>query len=293
MSLEDQPHTPADPLGGGATLVALLLSTPPAWLVSPLPWGIYVTAYVVLVQSGAARFLASKLPALPLSLALSLADGLLRGVAIASMPAAASVTSNSSWITPVILGVIATCAGPWIAQAVGMNKAQWAVGVPPVLNGGLLNTLEVWGAAAAGVLYVALTQPYPALLPVRKLVTTWLPAEYLAEAEGTPNLGGLVTSDIARALVVLVLVGLFAARAITEFAVSQRAARTTSPTTATTAKHKVRASITPAPAPRKQALEKVEAASIAETPASPSEGASGSSKPRKRKAKSKSKSPAL
>lgn len=247
--------------GGGGTIVSILLSTPPIWLLSPLPWGIYVSAYVLLVETGVANII-SQAPALPLSLALSLVDGLCRGVAITSMPALASKVS-SSWITPVILGAIATCGGGWIAEGMGMNKSTWQAGIPRVLSGGVLPTLDVWGAMAAGFLYVTLTQGYPALKTVGKFTTALLPGEYVHD--------GRVSGEVARALVVLFLTALFAARAITQLAVARRGAR--------------RAAV-PVPVP-------VPVTSVQPKPTAHDDTAPSSPTPptRKRKSKAKSKSP--
>lgn len=259
--------------------MSMLLSTPPAWLLSPMPWGIYVAGYVLLVQSGLAESIA-RAPAVPLSLALALVDGLTRGVAITSMPALAP---GMSWITPIILGAIATCGGGWIAQGMGMHKAAWAAGVPSVLDGGVLGTLDVWGAMLGGLLYVALTQKHAALDGVRSLGLA-LPKEYRVTDEYGDDLG-IVDVGAARALVVILLTGLFAARSITELAVRWRARPSV--------KRDVRVSVTPAPEQKSVKAPSPTTSAVVEKSPVEKVSSEAAPKPRKRKTRSKkSKSPA-
>ncbi|TXT08656.1 hypothetical protein VHUM_02784 [Vanrija humicola] len=208
---------------GGGTLNSIIASQPPFWLVTPTPWGLYVAGYAALIPTGLAEFIASTLPALPLALLTAGLDGLLRGVAITLVPAltAAFVPPNAryGWFAPVLLSAVATCGGGWIVQAFGLHKARWALGRPAVLDGGLLNTLDVWGAALTALLYLTLTGAYPTLRPLGSAFASSLPAD-LTGGDKAP--GALVSHDTARAIAVVFLTALFAARALTTSAVSWR-----------------------------------------------------------------------
>ncbi|CAK9783117.1 hypothetical protein CC85DRAFT_284132 [Cutaneotrichosporon oleaginosum] len=188
---------------GGGTLVSLLLGTPPAWLVSPVPWVVYTAVYLCTIPTKVASLLGSA-PALPLGLALSLVDGLTRGVSVASMPALteASPQTAGSWLAPAVLGAIATCGGGWIAQMLGLARESWAIGRPSVLGGGVWDTLDVWAAMIAGVAYSALDGRYPALQKVRPLIADALPDDLE------------INGSVARAVAVLIFTGLFALRTL-------------------------------------------------------------------------------
>lgn len=146
----------------------------------------------------------TSVPALPLSLVLSLVDGMTRGVSIASMPALteATNTTKGSWLAPALLGAIATCGGGWIAQTLGLTQSEWTMGRPAALAGGFWSTMDVWGAIVAGIAYSALDGRYPALQGVRPLVAEALPEDLE------------INTDVARAVAVLIIAGLFAARAL-------------------------------------------------------------------------------
>lgn len=189
--------------GGGGTLVSLLLGSAPAWLVTPMPWLVYVAIYLATIPTRIASILSSA-PALPLGLTLSLVDGMTRGVSVASMPALteASPSTAGSWLAPAVLGAVATCGGGWIAQTLGLADSTWTMGRPAVLAGGLWATMDVWGAIVAGIAYSALDGRYPALKGVRPLVAEALPDDLE------------INTGVARAVAVLILAGLFAARTL-------------------------------------------------------------------------------
>lgn len=207
-------------------MAALLTATPPAWLLSPTPWVVYTAIYAALVQSGMASFIVSTAPTLPLNLALSAVDGMCRGVTITAMPVLASKSSVSAggWWASAILGAIATNGGGWIAQAVGMNKASWTIERPAILDGGILGTLDVWGAMLCGVIYASLTRAYPPLNRVGDWVGALIPDELHDASVKAKSTGAVVSPDTARAIAVLVLGCLFAARTITTQAIAWRRA---------------------------------------------------------------------
>ncbi|GMK56498.1 hypothetical protein CspeluHIS016_0303380 [Cutaneotrichosporon spelunceum] len=276
-------------LGGGSTLVSLLSGSPPAWLLSPAPWLVYVAIYLIAVPTKLASVV-SQAPSLPLGLVLSFIDGMARGVTVASMP---SLTESSpktagSWLAPIVLGVIATCGGGWIAQTLGLARESWTIGRPSVLGGGVWDTLDVWAAVIAGVVYSALVGNYPALRKLRPLVVETLPSDLE------------ITPGVARAVAVLVFTSLFAARTIatclrpaTKEAEKRIQAKTSSlPEKAAVPSENV-TNATPAQTPEPKTHRRSTRSSRAATPATVSPASEDtSSKPRKRRAKKKKNSAA-
>lgn len=210
--------------GGGGTLNSLIASQPPFWLLSPTPWGLYVAGYALLIPTGLASFISSTAPALPLALFTAVLDGLLRGVAITLVPALTAgfvpPDARYGWFAPVLLAAVATCGGGWIVQAFGLHKARWTLGRPSVLDGGLLNTLDAWGAALTALLYLALTGGYASLAPLSSVLASGLPADLKVGEKEKGS--GIVSHDTARAIAVVFFTALFAARALTSAAVSWR-----------------------------------------------------------------------
>lgn len=91
------------------------------------------------------------------------------------------------------------------------------MGTPNVLRGGILNTLDAWGAGLAAILYVSLLGSYEALQPLTRTLARALPDEVIlpgARLLGTKGVGPLVDTDTARAITILFLASLFLARAL-------------------------------------------------------------------------------
>lgn len=162
-----------------------------------------MSIYLLSIPTRLASIL-SQAPSLLLGLVLSLVDGMLRGTAVSSMPALAeaSPSTHGSWLAPALLGAVATCGGGWIAQTLGLAQDTWTMGRPAALGGGLWATMEVWGAMLAGIAYSALDRKYAALEKVRPLFAEALPHDLE------------IDTGVARAVAVLILVGLFAARTL-------------------------------------------------------------------------------
>lgn len=113
----------------------------------------------------------------------------------------------------------------------GLNQAEWTVGVPTVLQGGLLNTLDFWGGMIAGVIYAALLRLYPEFDGISTALHTVLPGEL--HAVGAASAKTAVTSqDTARAVTVLVYGSLLCARVITKAVMDRRSGGTASTRTA-------------------------------------------------------------
>lgn len=146
----------------------------------------YVAVYLLLVPTGLAQFVVSTCPSLLLNLLLVSMDGLLRGTTACGMAALAASKGMGPW-AGALLAALGTCAGGWAVQLLGADNG--VPRAPAMLAGGLWATLEVWGAMAASAVYVALTQRGGAQLKA-------------------------ADSSNARGVVVVLFVGLFAARVV-------------------------------------------------------------------------------
>jgi hypothetical protein len=229
----------------------------------------------MLIPTGMALFIVQTAPTLPFNLAMSVVDGMARGVAITAVPTlvANSTVAAGGWWATAILGAVATNGGGWVVQLLGLSHAQWTIGRPNILGGGILGTLDVWGAILCSIVYCALTRTYSELAPVTDFLAQHIPDE-LRDAKAA----GPVSNDTARAIAVLLLTGLFAARVITTQVLAWR-----------NAPRRVQTKVEP---PVKTS--NTAAAVVVKTPVEKSglESATSSPKPRKRKTKSKTKSPA-
>lgn len=135
-------------------MTSVLLSTPPAWLLSPSPWIAYVSIYAVLVASGISQLIVNVVPAFILNFLLAGLDGLLRGTGSCGMASAAVSKGLPAW-SGIVLAPIATCGGGWLAQLLGI--ADGVPRAPSVLQGGVMGTLDVWGSMATAAIYLALS----------------------------------------------------------------------------------------------------------------------------------------
>ena len=199
--------------GGGGTITSLLLSQPPSWLITPTPWIIYPPIYLLLGPTGLSDYIASTTPT-PVNIFGSYIDGMTRGTTIGSLPSLISTAglSSNAWTTA-ILGGIATCGGGWIASGLGMNADEWKLGMPSVLNGGLLDTLDLWAGMLVAILYAALSRSHEELEPISSYLAGVLPDDLVLLTAKTG--GAVVSTDIARAICVLVLGSLLCARVVT------------------------------------------------------------------------------
>lgn len=175
----------------------MLLSTPPPWLLSPGPWAVYVTAYLLLIGTGMSRFIVDTCPSFLLNVLLAGVDGMLRGTGSCAMATAAVAKGLPAW-SGVVLAPIATCGGGWLASLLGAGDG--VPRAPAVLQGGLLATLDVWGAMATAAIYLALTgQPGPWAGTVQQVI-------------GEKR----IDTSSARAIAIIFLGCLFAARVLTQ-----------------------------------------------------------------------------
>lgn len=200
----------------------MLLGQQPAWLLSPTPWLTYIPIYLLLMPTSLGEYIHSTCPSLLFNLSGSIIDGMTRGTAACAIPSALGVAGVpvTAW-TVGVLGGIATTAGGILVQFMGLHKGNWELGMPIILKGGILNTLDFWGGTLSALLYAALLRLTPELSLVSDTLARIMPSDLLSL--GAKDLSApLVTPDIARGVVVLFLAALFLARVITLAVLSPR-----------------------------------------------------------------------
>lgn len=103
-------------------------------------------------------------------------------------------------------------SGGWIIQGLGIHESDWTIARPSILSGGILDTLDLWSGIVIGLLYATLTKSHPEVDGVAGVLRRVLPGEMVLPEEGKT----LVNTNTARAICVLVLGSLLAARVITK-----------------------------------------------------------------------------
>ena len=211
--------------GGGGTIVSLLLSAPPSWLASPTPWLVYPTIYFLLIPTGLSRYVVSTCPPLLLNTCTAFVDGITRGVTVASLPSAVTVSNvKSSWFTSALLSGIAVSSSGWLVTGLGLHEADWCLGMPSVLKGGLWDTLDLWSGTLAGLVYGSLMRSHSDLDTLSGILLRILPSDILAVGS-TTHQGQLVTPGIGRAIVVLLIGSLLCARVLFTTSYTHRTTR--------------------------------------------------------------------
>jgi hypothetical protein len=201
-------------IGGGGTIVPLLLGQPPAWLLTSTPWLTYVPVYLLLVPTTLGEYIQSTCPAIIFNLCGALVDAITRGTTICAIPAALAATRipPTAWSTA-ILGGIATTSGGIIVQLMGLHEEDWRLSIPGILNGGVLNTLDFWGGSLAAVLHLTLLRRAPELNFLSDVLARIIPSDLLLRASPMGP-GEMMIRDNARGVVVIFLAGLFIARVL-------------------------------------------------------------------------------
>lgn len=203
-------------VGGGGTLVSVLLGTPPSWLVSPDAWLSYVGVYVLIVPTRIAAAIDASLPAKVVAVFGAIVDGFTRGnsiVAVPGMMAASGLGAGANaWATALLSGV-AVSGGGWVVSTLGLHEESWALGKPAVLDGGVWSTLDLWAGMLCGLVNAALLRSHAELEPVSARIGAYLPTGSLAS---TYKAGALVSTETARAVCIaltaaLMLLRVFAA----------------------------------------------------------------------------------
>lgn len=148
--------------GAGNTTLALLLSLPPAWLVSPTPWLVYPPVYLLSIPTGLSPYIVRHCPQALLHTVGAAVDGLSRGVTIASIAGMLEASGKfhphghdvSAW-TYTLLSTCAIASGGFLVSLFSLHEASYRLSVPSVFRSGVgvWGTMDVWAAALAGLGY--------------------------------------------------------------------------------------------------------------------------------------------
>ncbi|KIR56863.1 hypothetical protein I315_00018 [Cryptococcus gattii Ru294] len=146
----------------GNTTLALLLSLPPAWLVSPTPWLVYPPVYLLSIPTGLSPYIVRHCPQALLDTVGAAVDGLSRGVTIASIAGMLEASGKfhpqghdvSAW-TYTLLSTCAIASGGFLVSLFSLHEASYRLSVPSVFRSGVgvWGTMDVWAAALAGLGY--------------------------------------------------------------------------------------------------------------------------------------------
>ncbi|OCF41687.1 hypothetical protein I317_04493 [Kwoniella heveanensis CBS 569] len=219
---------------GGSTVVSLLLNQPPTWLSSPTPWIIYPSVYLLLIPTGLSNYIISTCPTTLFNIFGALVDGMTRATTITSL--VTLIGSSSPFInaangdvnlwTYALLSALAITSGGLFVGLFGLGEDEWKMGVPGLLKGGLLGTLDAWGASLIGLLWLALTRQSSSLAPFSEFLHIALPSDiHSTAALGTKPASTepqpihtqhttVIDTAHARAICAILLGGLLATRAI-------------------------------------------------------------------------------
>ncbi|WVR04570.1 hypothetical protein IAU60_001577 [Kwoniella sp. DSM 27419] len=202
---------------GGGTAVDMLLNRSPSWLVSPTPWIIYPAVYTLLVPTGLSSYFVSTCPSLLLNVGGAFVDGMTRGTTITSLssviPTTALGQSFGVW-TYALLSAVAVSFGGVPVGLLGLAEPEWKLGVPTILNGGLLGTMDAWGAALVGIVWLILTRQAQVLAPISDAVLSALPKEFKSTLASQGLDKQTIDVGYGRAICVLLLGSLLATRAV-------------------------------------------------------------------------------
>jgi len=156
------------------------------------------------------QLLLSFIPAVILDLAGAYVDGFTRGNTVSLVPVIAG--GGGAW-GRAILSAICISGGGFIVQSLNLN-GDWKLSTPAILRdgAGILDWMDIWSAFALSVLHTILTSTETILTP---MIDSWI----RGSAYST-NLKGNGTE--ARAVVILLMGSLLAARVITKLFLQAR-----------------------------------------------------------------------
>jgi hypothetical protein len=201
--------------GGGGTITSILLGQPPSWLISPAPWMVLPLAYALLIPTGMASYVTRTAPALFLNLVFAAIDGLTRGTTIAALaPALVSARVASTGWTYTLLSGIAVSGGGFIVSLLGLHESKWTLAKPSILDGGILNTLDCWGAMLVAAVYSSLLRLHPELDVFATRILPWIPAKLVTLGPTEEQPAAAVHPEAGRAVCVLLLGLLLGGRAV-------------------------------------------------------------------------------
>ena len=132
-------------------------------------------------------------------------------MAISSVPAMLSAADiKASWFTHVVVSGIAVSASGWLVTGLGLHETEWRLAVPSVLNGGVLDTMDLWGGMVVGAVHAALMRSYSEFRPLSDAMYQVLPSDVRINTIGDTS--PIVSPAIGRAICVLLLGSLLCGR---------------------------------------------------------------------------------
>jgi hypothetical protein len=162
-----------------------------------------------------ASYVTRTAPALFLNLVFAAIDGLTRGTTIAALaPALVSARVVSTGWTYTLLSGIAVSGGGFIVSLLSLHEPKWTLGKPSLLDGGILNTLDCWGAMLVAAVYSSLLRLHPELDVFATRILPWIPAKLVTLGPTEEQPAAAVHPEAGRAVCVLLLGILLASRAV-------------------------------------------------------------------------------
>jgi hypothetical protein len=176
---------------------------PPPQLLSISPWINYLGVHVLF------GYVVDMMPSpKAMDIALPLLDAIFRTGSICGAVNLASAHPNpaiaSSLFFQLLVGAVASSGGGATAATFGVWNSEWAFRTPPILRGGIADTLDIWSGSLAAAVYGCLMGYHPAYEPY----TRWLSGMGDKYVAGTPLMSHLE----ARSAATVVLTALFAFR---------------------------------------------------------------------------------
>jgi len=180
---------------GGGTIANFLMFLPPPQLLSISPWINYLAVHALF------GYAVDAVPSLKaVDTALPLMDAIFRTGSICGAVNLAHSHPNpaiaSSLFFQLLVGAAVSSGGGATAATLGVWNPEWTFRTPPILRGGILDTLDIWGGALAAALYGCLMGYHPAYEPY----TRWLSGMGEKYVAGTPLMSPLEARSAAIAL---------------------------------------------------------------------------------------------
>jgi hypothetical protein len=219
-------------------MTALVLSTPPSWFL-PTPWIIYPFVHF-LSRLSPIRLALALIPTILLDIAGAYVDGFTRGNTVSLVPVIAG--GGGIW-GRAILSAICISGGGFIVQSLNLN-GDWKLSTPAILKegAGILDWMDIWSAFSLSVIHSILTSP--------ETVFTEKIDSWVRGSTYSTSLKGNGTE--ARAVVILLMGSLLAARVITRLFLRGRSIPLQAPTLETIEEMEKAGEVTPVQTPTKR-----------------------------------------
>jgi len=183
---------------GGSIIANFLMFLPPPQILSVSPWINYLVVHMLLgyaVDMGPSQK--------AIDTALPLLDAILRTGSICSVVNLAHAHPNpaiaSSLFFQLFVGAVVSAGGGATAATLGVWNIEWAFRAPPLLRGGIVDTLDIWSGSLAAAIYGCLMGYHSAYEPYARWLSG-LGGKYVA---GTPLMSPLEARSVATVVLAL------------------------------------------------------------------------------------------